>query len=193
MIKEQFLCCLTSTLGKHTFQTRIELNSPCEICARSMVELSTRLNASCLWSIYLWQFCITLMLDRGIIQISSVRHRSSMVQTLLSSWVMKLQASSQVMDFWRWEKSSYFTGVCSVWALTCSPCPKMEMEAILKLKLLFRKNCPIAVTLLLCKLMDNHQTCSTPITSPKQKKVIWLHHQNKLWFKHITNNKTASI
>jgi hypothetical protein len=34
------------------------------------------------------------------------------------------------------------------------------------------KNCPMTVTLLLCKLMDNHQTCSTPITSPKQKKVI---------------------
>ncbi len=41
--------------------------------------------------------------------------------------------------------------------------------------------------------MDNHQTCSTPITSPKQKMVIQLHHQNKLWFKHITDNKTASI
>jgi hypothetical protein len=42
------------------------------------------------------------------------------------------------------------------------------------------KNCLITVTLLLCKLMDNHQTCSTPITSLKQKKVIRLHHQNKL-------------
>ncbi len=41
--------------------------------------------------------------------------------------------------------------------------------------------------------MDNHQTCSPPITSPKQKKVIRLQHQNKLWLKHITDNKTASI
>jgi hypothetical protein len=34
------------------------------------------------------------------------------------------------------------------------------------------KNCPITVTLLFCKLMDYHQTCSPPITSPKQNKVI---------------------
>jgi hypothetical protein len=28
------------------------------------------------------------------------------------------------------------------------------------------------INLLLCKLMDNHQICSTPITSPKWKKVL---------------------
>jgi hypothetical protein len=49
------------------------------------------------------------------------------------------------------------------------------------------KNCPITVILLLCKLMDNCQTCSTPITSPTPKKghsllspkqiIIQTHHQ----------------
>ncbi len=56
-----------------------------------------------------------------------------------------------------------------------------------------RKNCPITVILLICKLIDNHQTCSPPITSPKQKMVIQIHLQKKLWFKDITNNKIASI
>jgi hypothetical protein len=32
--------------------------------------------------------------------------------------------------------------------------------------------CPKTITLLLYKLMDNQQTCSTPITSPKWKKVL---------------------
>ncbi len=41
-----------------------------------------------------------------------------------------------------------------------------------------REICPKTITLLLCKLMDKHQTCSTPITSPKWKKcVIQWHHQ----------------
>jgi hypothetical protein len=35
-----------------------------------------------------------------------------------------------------------------------------------------REICPKTITLLLCKLMDNHQTCSTPITSPKRKKSV---------------------
>ncbi len=35
-----------------------------------------------------------------------------------------------------------------------------------------REICPKIITLLLCKLMDNHQTCPTPITSPKQKKRV---------------------
>jgi hypothetical protein len=30
-----------------------------------------------------------------------------------------------------------------------------------------REICPKTITLLICILMDNHQTCSTPITSPK--------------------------
>jgi hypothetical protein len=38
------------------------------------------------------------------------------------------------------------------------------------------KNCPITITLLLCKLMDTHQTWSPPITSPKQKMFIQRHH-----------------
>jgi hypothetical protein len=32
--------------------------------------------------------------------------------------------------------------------------------------------CPKTITLLLCKMMDNHQTCSTPITSLKWKKSV---------------------
>ncbi len=36
-----------------------------------------------------------------------------------------------------------------------------------------REICPKTVTLLLCKLMDNHQTCSNSITSPKQKINVW--------------------
>ncbi len=32
-------------------------------------------------------------------------------------------------------------------------------------EVLFRKNCPITITFLLCKLMDNHQTSSPPNTS----------------------------
>jgi hypothetical protein len=38
--------------------------------------------------------------------------------------------------------------------------------------IVFGEICPKTITLLLCKLIDNHQTCSTPITSPKQKKVL---------------------
>ncbi len=36
----------------------------------------------------------------------------------------------------------------------------------------FREICPKTITSLLYKLMDNHQTFLTPITSPKQKKVL---------------------
>jgi hypothetical protein len=36
----------------------------------------------------------------------------------------------------------------------------------------FREICPKTITLFFCKLMINHQTCSTPITSPKQKKML---------------------
>jgi hypothetical protein len=35
-----------------------------------------------------------------------------------------------------------------------------------------RKNCSITITLLLCKLIDSHQTCLPPITSPKWKMYI---------------------
>jgi hypothetical protein len=40
-------------------------------------------------------------------------------------------------------------------------------------KLGFWEICPKTVTLLLYKLMDNHQTCSNPIASPKQKINVW--------------------
>jgi hypothetical protein len=36
-----------------------------------------------------------------------------------------------------------------------------------------REICPKTITLLLCKLMDNYQTCSNPITSPKGKINVW--------------------
>jgi hypothetical protein len=39
-----------------------------------------------------------------------------------------------------------------------------------------RKNCPITITLLLCKLRDTHQTWLPPITSPKQKMFFQRHH-----------------
>ncbi len=39
-------------------------------------------------------------------------------------------------------------------------------------KVRMKEICPKTITLLLCKLMDNHQTCSTPITPPKQKKSV---------------------
>jgi hypothetical protein len=35
-----------------------------------------------------------------------------------------------------------------------------------------REICQKTTTLLLCKLMDNHKTCFTPIKSPKKKKVL---------------------
>jgi hypothetical protein len=35
-----------------------------------------------------------------------------------------------------------------------------------------REICPKTITLLLFKLMDNHQTCSTPTTLPRQKKSV---------------------
>jgi hypothetical protein len=35
-----------------------------------------------------------------------------------------------------------------------------------------REICPKTIPSLLCKLMENHQTCSTPITSPKWKKML---------------------
>jgi hypothetical protein len=51
--------------------------------------------------------------------------------------------------------------------------------------------CPKTITLLLCKLMDKHQTCSTPITSPKRKKVL---HPMTSPIKHnpITSQKNIS-
>jgi hypothetical protein len=55
-----------------------------------------------------------------------------------------------------------------------------------------RKNFPITITLLLCKLMDTHKTCCPPIASLKLKS-SFNNITKKLLFKDISNNKTASI
>ncbi len=49
-------------------------------------------------------------------------------------------------------------------------------EILLSAKFCCWKNCPLTITLLLCKLMDTHQTCSTPIASPKRKMFVQGHH-----------------
>jgi hypothetical protein len=54
--------------------------------------------------------------------------------------------------------------------LNCAKMTIFKVSLPIQHNVMYWKNCPITVTLLLCKLMDNHQTCSTPITSPKQKR-----------------------
>jgi hypothetical protein len=51
--------------------------------------------------------------------------------------------------------------------------PKSQEPTMNFITLWIMEICPKTITLLLCKLMDNHQTCSNPITSPKQKINVW--------------------
>jgi hypothetical protein len=77
--------------------------------------------------------------------------------------------------------------------LWANPLPRIEGREI----------CPKTITLLLCKLMDNHQTCSPPIASPKLKKARHLmtspikhnpvtphtktDHPKTLFLRHVSN------
>jgi hypothetical protein len=58
--------------------------------------------------------------------------------------------------------SVHFLTGCNIWVEIC--------QTLINFKI--REICPKTITLSFCKLMDNHQTCSTAITSLKWKKSI---------------------